>query len=224
MRACVRTPRPRIQLAHFAFGRLIGLTGGWVAFLGAVTVGPSRSMCGRQAETRDTHRLPCCTTNVTARVRGYRLLGNPPRQGFESPPLIGDAFAFVSDLRTRSEAHAVSLEGTCTVARGGSRSEGPCYGVSFSKGGELMGMAHFTFFGNASTHVVIVGGTGVYQGVTGEVLSVSRGQNGPYSTTRSPSTGRHRNRRADGLPTAPSGRVPVRLPWPGDVSARYHVA
>ena len=28
------------RFPHFAFGRLVGFTGGWVAFLGAVTVGP----------------------------------------------------------------------------------------------------------------------------------------------------------------------------------------
>jgi hypothetical protein len=42
-----------------------------------------------------------------------------------------------------------------------------------------MGIAALSF-GNV-TRVAIVGGTGVYQGVTGNVLSVSRGQNSPYS-------------------------------------------
>jgi purine nucleoside phosphorylase len=32
-----------------------------------------------------------------------------------------------------------------------------------------------------TTHVAVVGGTGVYEGVTGTVTSVSRGENTPYT-------------------------------------------
>jgi hypothetical protein len=32
-----------------------------------------------------------------------------------------------------------------------------------------------------TTHIAVVGGTGVYEGVTGSVTSVSRGQNSPYT-------------------------------------------
>ena len=49
-----------------------------------------------------------------------------------------------------------------------------CYGVFKLAGGTLMAMAATTFYGNSPNHIVIVGGTGVYQGVTGEVLSVPK--------------------------------------------------
>lgn len=44
-----------------------------------------------------------------------------------------------------------------------------------------MAMAQVKLYGNAPNHVVIVGGTGVYNGATGSVLSISRGENSDYS-------------------------------------------
>ena len=44
-----------------------------------------------------------------------------------------------------------------------------------------MAMAQISASGNAPTHVVIVGGTGLYRGVTGSVLSVPRGENSLYN-------------------------------------------
>lgn len=122
------------------------------------------------------------TFHLVEKDAGFNFIDNPPRQGQNSPPLLGDQFAFTSELQTRSGAHAGWLEATCTVARGGTRSEGPCYGIFALKGGELMGMARFKFYGNAPGDVVIVGGTGAYQGVTGSIVSVSRsGENSNYS-------------------------------------------
>jgi hypothetical protein len=43
-----------------------------------------------------------------------------------------------------------------------------------------MGIAALSFSSNV-TRVAIVGGTGVYQGTTGTVISVSRGQDSPYT-------------------------------------------
>ena len=62
------------------------------------------------------------------------------------------------------------------VALGGKRAEGPCYGVYALKGGTLMAMAQTKFYGNAPTEIVIVGGTGVYQGVTGSIHSVTENE------------------------------------------------
>jgi len=134
-----------------------------------------------QAAPTATSTTKTVTFHLVEKQIGFNFIDNPPKQGFRAAPLIGDQFAFTSELQTKTGAHAGSLEATCTVARGGSRSEGPCYGVFLLKGGQLMAMAHFTFYGNGPTHVVIVGGTGVYQGATGAVLSISRGQNSPYS-------------------------------------------
>ena len=91
-------------------------------------------------------------------------------------PADRDQLAFASELQTRANAHAGWLEATCMVARGGTRAEGPCYGVYKLAGGTLMAMAATTFYGNAPTSIVIVGGTGVYQGATGAILSVTKNE------------------------------------------------
>jgi hypothetical protein len=120
------------------------------------------------------------TFHLVEKQVGSNFIDNPPRQGFRSPPLMGDQFVFTSDVRTRAGAHAGWLNATCTVSRGGVHGTGPCYGVFSFKGGQLMGIAALSFTSNV-TRVAIVGGTGAYQGVTGTVISVSRGQNSPYT-------------------------------------------
>jgi hypothetical protein len=47
------------------------------------------------------------------------------------------------------------------------------------KGGTVAGIALLNQ--TNTTHIAVVGGTGVYEGVTGSVTSVSRGQNSPYT-------------------------------------------
>jgi hypothetical protein len=120
------------------------------------------------------------TFHLVEKQVGSNFIDNPPRQGFRSPPLMGDQFVVLSDVRTRAGAHAGWLNATCTVSRGGPRGTGPCYGYYSFKGGELMGIAALSYSSNV-THVAIVGGTGVYEGATGTVTSVSRGQNSPYT-------------------------------------------
>ena len=120
------------------------------------------------------------TFHLVEKQVAFNFIDNPPRQGSNEPPLVGDQFAFSSDLLTRSGAHAGSLGATCTVTQGGIHTSGPCYGIFALKGGQLMAMARFTF-SNAPSEVVIVGGTGVYRGATGYVTSVSRGEDSAYS-------------------------------------------
>jgi hypothetical protein len=110
---------------------------------------------------------------------GFNYIDNPPRGGANEPPLIGDEFVFTSELMTKSGARAGHLEATCMISRGGVNSSGPCYGLFALKGGQIAGMALLNQ--SNTTHVAIVGGTGVYEGVTGTVTSVSRGQNSPYT-------------------------------------------
>ena len=120
------------------------------------------------------------TFHLVEKQVAFNFIDNPPRQGFRQPPLLGDQFAFTSNLMTKSGSHAGTLDVTCTVTRGGIHATGPCSGVFAFKGGQLMAMARFSF-GNAPTEVAIVGGTGVYRGATGYVTSVSRGENSPFS-------------------------------------------
>jgi hypothetical protein len=120
------------------------------------------------------------TFHLVEKQVGSNFIDNPPRQGFNSPPLMGDQFVFTSDVQTRAGAHAGSLDATCMVARGGVHGSGPCYGIYSFKGGQIAGIASLSFTNNV-TRIVVVGGTGVYQGVTGTVVSVSRGQNSPFT-------------------------------------------
>jgi hypothetical protein len=117
------------------------------------------------------------TFNIVEKDIGFNFIDNPPKQGFKAPPLIGDQLAFSANLTTKSGAHTGMLEATCMVALGGTRAEGPCYGVYALKGGTLMAMAQTKFYGNAPTNIVIVGGTGVYEGVTGSIHSVTVNDN-----------------------------------------------
>jgi purine nucleoside phosphorylase len=47
------------------------------------------------------------------------------------------------------------------------------------KGGQIAGIALLST--SNATHIAIVGGTGAYEGVSGSILSVSRGDNTPYT-------------------------------------------
>jgi hypothetical protein len=119
------------------------------------------------------------TFHLVEKQVGFNYIDNPPHQGPRQPPLIGDEFAFTSELMTKSGARAGHLEATCIVTRGGTNASGPCYGVFGLAGGQITGIALFSQ--TNTTHVAITGGTGVYEGVTGSVTSVSRGQNSRYT-------------------------------------------
>ena len=120
------------------------------------------------------------TFHLVEKQTAFNFIDNPPRQGLRQPPLMGDQFAFTSDLITESGAHAGLVSVTCTVVNGGNNPSGPCYGTFSFKGGEIMVMARVVFSSN-TTEGAIVGGTGVYRGATGYVVSVSRGEDSPYS-------------------------------------------
>ena len=117
--------------------------------------------------------------HVVEKPVGFNFIDNPPRQGFDSPPLIGDGFALSSNLLTTEGAHSGTLEATCTVTRGGKRPRGSCYGLFALKGGQIAAMGLLSF--TETTHIAVVGGTGVYEGVTGSITSVSRGGDSLYS-------------------------------------------
>ena len=119
------------------------------------------------------------TFHLVEKNVGSNFIDNPPRQGFNSPPLIGDEFVFTSELMTTSGARAGHLEATCMISRGGINASGPCYGMFALLGGSIAGIALLNQ--SNTTHIAIVGGTGVYEGVTGSVTSVSRGNNSPYT-------------------------------------------
>ncbi len=118
------------------------------------------------------------TLRLVEKQVGFNFIDNPPHQGRDAPPLMGDQFVFTNELLTRSGAHAGFLDATCTVTRGGNRGAGTCYGTFFLKGGQLAGIK---FGGSGADQIAVVGGTGVYEGVTGSIVSRSRGDNSPFS-------------------------------------------
>jgi hypothetical protein len=142
----------------------------------ALTLGAS--LVAASASSKTTVKKSV-TFHLVEKQVGFNYIDNPPRQGPRQPPLIGDEFAFTSELMTRAGAHAGHLEATCMVTRGGVNSSGPCYGVSALAGGDITGIALLSQ--TNTTHVAVVGGTGAYEGVTGSVTSVSRGQSSPYT-------------------------------------------
>ena len=114
--------------ARFTFGAL-GLSAAALIALGAATASGA-------ATTGKT-----VTFHLIEKDDGLQLHRQPAEAGAEGPPLIGDQIAFSSELLTKTGAHAGWLEATCMVARGGTRGEGPCYGVFRLAGGTLMAMA-----------------------------------------------------------------------------------
>ena len=144
-----------------------------VLVIGAAAVGLS----AMAAPSKTTHQGKRVTLRLVTKEVGFNFVDNPPRQGFNAPPLIGDQLTFTSDIRTRSGARAGTFAATCTVARGGVRPNLVCYGLYSLKGGQIAGIAGPGE--SDDTRVAIVGGTGVYAGVTGTSLEVSRGDNSP---------------------------------------------
>jgi hypothetical protein len=133
------------------------------------------------APSKTTHDGKSLTLRLVMRDVGFNFLDNPPRQGFNAPPLIGDQFTFTADLFTRSGRRAGTFGATCMVARGGVHSLIICYGTYSLRGGQIMGIAKGSE--TNTTRIAVVGGTGVYAGVSGTALEVSRGEAGPTNVT-----------------------------------------
>jgi hypothetical protein len=120
------------------------------------------------------------TIRLVEKEMAGRFVDNPPLGGDNKPPSIGDVFAFTSELLTRSGKHAGMLHASCTVTLGGQNGVSTCFGTYRLKGGQLQAMT--TIAGEPRTQrIAIVGGTGIYAGARGEVTSVNRGENSPFS-------------------------------------------
>jgi hypothetical protein len=122
------------------------------------------------------------TFHLVEKSVGFNFVDNPPRQGMQEPPLIGDQFAFTSDVLTRAGKHAGEIDATCVVTRGGPAGRSVCTGIMGLAGGQLSLVAEAPIADvTGSTSIAIVGGTGAYEGATGQILSKSRGANSPFS-------------------------------------------
>ena len=131
------------------------------------------------APSKATHKGKSITLRLVMKEVGGNFVDNPPRQGFNAPPLIGDQFTFTNELQTRSGAHAGQFGATCTFASGGANGLVLCYGFYSLKGGQIMGIAKAS--GTNTTRIAIVGGTGAYAGVSGTSVEVGRGESSPFT-------------------------------------------
>jgi hypothetical protein len=144
--------------------------------------GPGRGHCGPERDRCRYDEFLAQRDHAFGREEiGFNFIDNPPRQGRNAAPLMGDQFAFSSELLTKSGKHAGFIDATCMVTRGGQRGAGTCYGTFLLKGGQLAGIAAINFASEGVDHIAIVGGTGVYEGVTGSIASHSRGDNSPFT-------------------------------------------
>ena len=110
------------------------------------------------------------------------FVDNKPLSGPNKRPSIGDMFVFTSTLLTHANKHAGSLYASCVVASGGKHPISECTGTFTLAGGQLeLQTTIRDHNGRVADHIAIVGGTGAYEGARGSVISVSRGEQSPYS-------------------------------------------
>jgi len=131
------------------------------------------------ASAASANRSGVTTLRLVEKDSSFHFVDNPPSAA-KSGPSAGDVFVFTGELLTRSGKHAGMLHATCTVTAGGKHPVSTCVGTFGLKGGQLQAQTTITD-GAKADHIAIVGGTGVYVGVRGEVISVSRGENSPFS-------------------------------------------
>jgi len=114
------------------------------------------------------------TTLHLVEVQGafHVVTDTPPRlTGPNSLFSAGDSFVFTSELRTTRGKHAGWLDASCVAVTGGKAAVTECNGVFRLAGGELI-LAAAPPQSNGPTNIAIVGGTGSYAGVRGQVHSV----------------------------------------------------
>jgi allene oxide cyclase-like protein len=122
------------------------------------------------------------TIHLVEKDGAFQYVDNKPYGGQNSPPSMGDMFVFSSKLLTKSMKPTGTLYADCVVTRGGPHMKAQCTGTFELAGGHLALQA---LIGDSSVkapdHIVVVGGTGVYEGATGSIEARSRGDNSPYT-------------------------------------------
>jgi hypothetical protein len=141
----------------------------------AVAVALAIAAVGTAASSKPTTKSAVTTLHLVEIDHSFNLVDNPPkvsRQDQEFSP--GDGFVFSAELRTMTGKHAGWLDATCSAVTGGRNAVTACTGAFRLAGGELIAAA--TVAGDHKvTSIAIIGGTGAYAGVRGQVRSVSIG-------------------------------------------------
>ena len=126
---------------------------------------------------------PSKGTNLTVIERdsesNFRFIDNPPRAQravFRGGRVSsGDELATFQPLRSKKGRRVGALEAICTAARGARsfpHAEFVCHGAYRFKRGTLALEA--LLHGNGNLTIAVTGGTGVYEGASGSVNSISR--------------------------------------------------
>jgi len=122
------------------------------------------------------------TFHLIERDAAFQYVDNKPYGGQNSPPSMGDMFVFNSTLLTKSMKRTGTLYAECVVVTGGQHMKAQCTGTFTLAGGDLALQALIKDSnGKVPDHIVIVGGTGAYEGATGSIEAQSRGDNSPYT-------------------------------------------
>lgn len=120
------------------------------------------------------------TIHLVEKEQTFHFVDNPPLGGQNQPPSLGDAFVFTNELLTRSGKRAGTIRAVCNVTSGEPIFTLTCFGTLGLEGGQLAAVT--TIRGEERRQrIAIVGGTGAYAGARGEVISVDRGENSPFS-------------------------------------------
>jgi hypothetical protein len=136
-------------------------------------------VAGLLATTASATGARMTTIHLIEKDSSFHFVSNSPH-GKKRGPSAGDVFVFSAELLTQAKKHAGTLHATCTVVSGGRHPISTCVGTFGLQGGQLQAQTTITD-GAKADHIAIVGGTGAYVGARGEVISVSRGENSPFS-------------------------------------------
>ena len=119
------------------------------------------------------------TFHLVEKDQAFDYVDNPPSLA-RHVPSQGDAFVFKASLLSRSMKQSGTLFGTCTITSGGRAPIETCLGTYNLAGGQIVG-ATSVRDQKLVKQIAIIGGTGAYAGARGEITSVSRGEDSPFS-------------------------------------------
>jgi hypothetical protein len=155
------------------------------ATVAAVIVATGGAMRGASSGTQTL-------TLIESANGSFSFIDNEPKstRGFDSQhgPEIsqGDIFVIANELFTKGKKHAGWLHAVCTATFAGADfnlARETCTGTFDLRGGTLAlsGLANFR---RRVIHIAIVGGTGAYEGASGQIDSANRDDGSSLDTVR----------------------------------------
>ena len=151
--------------------RLALVAGAAVAAVPLVLVTQTGAATGSSAGSRASTDL---TFTLVEHSGTFHFVDLPPRQQKPNTASVGDEVIFVNPL-TKNGQKAGRVEAVCVFTRGPQtpRPQAICNGAFHLRGGQLTAAAGVTFT-DQTVRIAITGGTGRYEGATGQVTSVTK--------------------------------------------------